>query len=64
MAKKKEANWIQGAVKRPGALHKKLGVAKGKKIPMSKIKKAENSDSPLLRKEANFAETMKKLGKK
>lgn len=64
MAKKKSANWIAGAVKRPGALHKKLGVPKGKKIPMSKIKKAEHSESPLLRKEANFAETMKKIRKK
>ena len=69
MAKKKSGSsdkWIQKALPKSskGKLHKKLGVPKDKKIPMSKIKKAENSDSPLLRKEANFAETMKKLRKK
>lgn len=60
MAKK----WIQEAIKHPGALHKKLKVAKGKKIPMSKIKKAEHSKNPSLRKEANLAETLKGLRKK
>ena len=25
--------WIQGAIKHPGALHKELGVPKGKPIP-------------------------------
>jgi len=29
--------WIKGAIKRPGALRKKMGVAKGKKIPASKL---------------------------
>jgi hypothetical protein len=67
MAKKKSGNkWIQKALPKSskGKLHKKLGVPKDKKIPMSKIKKAENSDSPLLRKEANLAETLKGLRKK
>lgn len=33
-------HWIQGAVKHPGALHKELGVPKGKKIPASKLASA------------------------
>ena len=37
-AQAKEAKkWIQGAVKRPGALRKKLGVKKGDKISLAKI---------------------------
>ena len=36
-------DWIQKAIKRPGALHKKLGVPKGKKIPKGKINKAISS---------------------
>ena len=59
MAKK----WIQGAIKKPGALHKALGVPEGKKIPESKLEKAEHSKSPLMRKRANLAKTLKKLGK-
>ncbi len=62
MAEKK--NWIKGAIKHPGALREKLHVPEGKKIPESKIKKAEHSKSPTLRKEANLAETLKKLRKK
>ena len=62
MAKNK--NWIQGAIKHPGLLHEKLDVPKAKKIPISKIKKAEKSKSPSLRKEANLAETLKKISHK
>ena len=34
------ANWIKGAIKHPGALHKELGVPEGKKIPAKKLAKA------------------------
>jgi hypothetical protein len=34
MAKK---NWIAGAIKHPGALHKETGVPQGKKIPAKKL---------------------------
>ena len=34
MAKK----WIQGAIKKPGALRKTAGVKKGEKIPVGKLK--------------------------
>lgn len=59
----KKKNWIAGAIKHPGALHKELKVPEGKKIPEAKIKKAEHSKSPLLRKRANLAETLKGMKK-
>lgn len=46
-----------------GLLHKKLGIAEGKKIPEAKIEKAEKSSSPKLRKEAQFAENFGKRKK-
>lgn len=61
MAKDK---WIQGAIKKPGALHKELGVKEGKKIPEAKLKKAEHSKNPTLKKRAVLAETLKKMHKK
>jgi hypothetical protein len=51
--------WIAGAIKHPGALHKTLGVAPGKKIPEGKIKKAEHSKNPTTAKRARLAETLK-----
>ena len=57
------ANWIAGAIKKPGALRKSLGVKKGEKIPESKLKKAEKSKNPKLRKRAQLAETLRKLRK-
>lgn len=55
--------WIQGAIKHPGALRKTLKVPKGKKIPESKLKKAEHSKNPKTAKRARLAETLKKLHK-
>lgn len=52
-------NFIQSAIKRPGALHKKLHVPMGETIPMGKIKKAEHSKNRLLSQEAHLAETLK-----
>ncbi len=57
-------NWIAGAIKKPGALHKELHVKEGEKIPASKLKKAEHSKNPTLKKRANLAETLKKMHKK
>lgn len=53
--------WIQGAIKHPGALHKELGVAKGEKIPAKKLAKAAHSDNPKLAKRARLAETLKRM---
>lgn len=36
-------NWIAGATKNKGALHRDLGVPEGKKIPKKKLAKAEHS---------------------
>lgn len=58
MAKEK---WIQGAIKKPGALRKTLGVKKGEKIPIAKLKKAEHSKNPTTAKRAHLAETLKKM---
>jgi len=57
------ANWIKGAIKKPGALHKELGVPQGKKIPGAKLEKAEKSNNPKLRKRARLAETLGRMHK-
>lgn len=53
--------WIAKAIKHPGALRKSLHVKEGQKIPEKKLKKAEHSTNPLMRKRAHLAETLKKL---
>jgi len=54
-------NWIAGATKNKGGLHRSLGVPQGQKIPEKKIEKAASSGSPKVRKEANLAKTLKGL---
>lgn len=56
-------NFIKGAIKHPGALHKTLGVPEGEKIPEKKLEKAEHSKNPLTRKRADLAKTLRKLSK-
>lgn len=56
------ANFIKKAIKRPGALHKALGVPKGQKIPASKLNAAAKKKGRV-GKEARFAKTLKKLNK-
>lgn len=60
---KGKKNFIQDAIKKPGALRKALHVKKGEKIPEAKLEKAEKSKSPLMRKRANLAETLGKMKK-
>jgi len=62
MAKSKE-KWIQSAIKHPGALRKQLKVKKGKKIPLSKLKKAAKKGGVLGRR-ARLAITLRKLAAK
>ena len=57
-----EKKWIKSAIKHPGALHKKLGVPKGEKIPAKKLEKAAKSGGTLGR-EARLAKTLKKMHK-
>jgi hypothetical protein len=52
-------NWIAGAIKHPGALHKSLGVPQGEKIPAKKLAKAEHSDNPTTARRAKLAEILK-----
>ena len=53
-------DWMKGAVKHPGALHKALGVPEGEKISHAKLEKAEESKNPKVRKQAQLAETFEK----
>lgn len=55
-------NWIQGAIKKPGALRRELGVAKGKKIPAAKLDKAAKAGGKLGRR-ARLAKTLKGMKK-
>ena len=56
--------WIKGAIKHPGALHKELHVPIGTKIPEGRLEKAEHSKRPLLRARARLAETLKAIRKR
>jgi hypothetical protein len=51
-------NWIKDAIKKPGALHKQLGVPAGKKIPSSKLAAAAKKPGKV-GKRARLAETLK-----
>ena len=57
------ANFIQGAIKHPGSLHRALGVPQSKKIPPGKIAAAANSGDKNLARKAAFAKTLAKLRK-
>ena len=54
--------WIQKAIKKPGALHKQLGVAEGKPIPAKKLAAAAKKPGKLGQR-ARLAETLKGLKK-
>lgn len=60
---KKKKKWIQDAIKKPGALHKQLGVPEDKKIPKGKLDKAAKKGGKL-GKRARLAETLRGLPKK
>lgn len=51
--------WIAEATKNKGALHRSLGIPKHQKIPQKTLEKAEHSRSPLTRKRARLAETLR-----
>lgn len=55
-------NWIKGAIKHPGALHKSLGVPAGKKIPRAKIAAAAKKGGKLGQR-ARLAQTLGKIRK-
>jgi len=63
---KKPKKFIQKALSKPGSkgkLHRELGVPEGQKIPAKKMQKALHSSDPKMRKQANFARTLRGLRK-
>jgi len=60
---KKNKNWIQKAVKKPGALRKTLGVKAGQKIPAKKLRAAAKKPGKTGQR-ARLAETFKKMRRK
>ena len=52
--------FIQKAIKKPGQLHKDLGVPEGKKIPKAKLEKAAKQPGKVGQR-ARFAETLSGL---
>lgn len=52
-------NWIAGATRNKGALHRALGVPQGTKIPAKKLNAAASNGSPKVKKEAALAKTLK-----
>jgi hypothetical protein len=59
--KKKDVNWIQNADIKKGALRKKLGVKKGKKITMAQLNKAAKSSNPTTRKQVALARAFRNM---
>ena len=57
-AKGGKANFIQKAIKKPGALHEQMGVPKGKKIPTKALAKAAKAPGKLGQR-ARFAQVLK-----
>lgn len=55
-------NFIAGAIKRPGQLHRDLGVAQGKKIPASKLNAAAKRPGKVGQR-ARFAKELKGFNK-
>jgi len=57
-----DKNWIAGAVKKKGALHKELGISTDKKIPAKKLATAAKKPG-VEGKRARLAETLKSFKK-
>jgi hypothetical protein len=58
VAKMAGGNWIQNAIKKPGALHKQMGVPADQKIPKKKLDAAAKKPGKLGQR-ARLAETLK-----
>jgi len=56
-------NWIQDAIKKPGALRKELGVKKGKKIPAKMLATAAKKSGKTGQR-ARLAKTLGKMRRK
>ena len=61
MARKKSSSkFIQGAIKKPGQLHRDLGVPQGKPIPAAKLRAAAKKKGKVGQR-ARFAMTLKRI---
>jgi hypothetical protein len=58
----KSKNWIASAIKKPGQLHKDLGVPAGKKIPAGKLAAAAKKGGKVGQR-ARLAKTLKGMKK-
>lgn len=56
----KKKNWIKGAIKHPGALHRSLGVPQGKDIPPGMLMHAAQQGGVTGRR-ARLAMTLRKM---
>ncbi len=54
--------WISGAIKKPGALRKAMGVKKGETIPAAALAKAAKEPGKMGQR-ARLAQTLRKLNK-
>jgi hypothetical protein len=59
--RRKHGNFIQGAIKHPGSLHRALGVPQGQSIPAGKLAEAARSSDANLRRKAQLAKTLATL---
>tara|TARA_R100001244_G_scaffold118126_1_gene87921 strand:- start:274 stop:468 length:195 start_codon:yes stop_codon:yes gene_type:complete len=64
MARTKNKNWIQKAIKNPGSLRKTAGVKKGQKIRSKELNKLAKSKNPTTQRRANLAKTLRGFRKK
>ena len=55
-------NWIKGAIKHPGALHRALGVPQGQKIPVKRVRTAAKKGGKLGAR-ARLALTLRKMSR-
>jgi hypothetical protein len=63
--KKGSGNFIKGAIKHPGALHRALNVPVGQTIPASKLNAAASGEfGASVKRKADLAKTLSGLGKK
>lgn len=63
MAKGKDSHWIEDAHLKQGALREKTHTADGKDISAKRLHSAAHSKNDTTRKQAELAETLKKLSK-
>ncbi len=56
--KHNNGHWIAGAIKKPGTLHRELGVPEGTKIPAAKLNTAAQAGGKLGQR-ARLAKTLK-----